>query len=220
MSEFESEMDFIGDVSVKNMRCSMEALFWEVGKLRARLGDQTYLLDEYLTSLMGAVNRSSAYDAVSDGFEAISELRRMCRDIVRGRKRENDRLFYVQAEDFIGSTPLDFLEEQTKISLYTIMLSGNYIELMAERFVGERKSDLLEELDLVSLQKLRNELCEQLDGMEEMDRIDRLFRQSFMVVLPLACWLQGAADSLLGDLISQDRENDKLNFQLRFKDKV
>jgi hypothetical protein len=46
MNGFKNVDDFIGDVSVKNMRCSMEVLFLETGKLRARLGKQAHLLDE------------------------------------------------------------------------------------------------------------------------------------------------------------------------------
>jgi hypothetical protein len=211
---FEKEGDLIGDVSVKNMRCSMEVLFWEAGKLRVRLGKQAHLLDEYLTTLMEAVNRTSAYDAVTEGFQRISELRETCRDVIRGEKRNMDRPFYGQVEDFIGTTPLDCREVSTKISLYTVLLSGNYIEAMAEQFIRKLKSDLLEELELVRLQKLRGELCDELGDSEEVDRIDRLFRQSFMTVSPMACWLQGITDALMGDLISRDLESSKLNFQL------
>lgn len=219
MNGFESVDDFIGDVSIKNMWCSIEVLFWEAGKLRARLGKQALLLDEYLTILMEAVNRTSAYDAVTEGFECISGLREMCRDVLCGEKRNTDRPFYEQVEDFIGTNPLDCREVSSKISLYTVLLSGNFIEAMAEQFIRELKSDLQEEIDFVRFQKLRGRLCDELDGTEEMDRIDRLFRQSFIMVFPLACWLQGTADALLGDLISQDRESDKLNFQLLFEGK-
>jgi hypothetical protein len=214
MNGFKNVDDFIGDVSVKNMRCSMEVLFWEAGKLRARLGKQAHLLDEYLASLMEAANRMSAYDAATDGFECISGLREMCRDVIHGEKQNTNRPFYEQAEDFIGTNSLDCREVSTKISLYTVLLSGNYIEAMAEQFIRKLKSDLQEEIDFVRFQKLRGRLCDELAGTEEMDRIDLLFRQSFMTVSPMACWLQGAADALLGDLISRDLESSKLNFQL------
>ena len=66
------------------------------------------------------------------------------------------------------------------------------------------------------IQGICSQLCEKLSSMEEMDRIDQLqlFQQSVMVTSPLTCCLQGAADTLLGDLISQDRESSKLIFQL------
>jgi hypothetical protein len=198
----------------------MEVLFWEAGKLRARLGKQAHLLDEYLASLMEAVNKTSAYDAATDGFECISGLREMCRDVIRGEKKDINRPFYEQVKDLIETDPLNCHEVQTKISLYTLLLSGNYIEAMAERFRKKLKSELLEELDLVNFQKLRDRLCGEFGGTEEIDRIDQLFCRSFMTVSPLACWLQGSADALLGDLISRDRESGKLNFQLLFEGKA
>ena len=198
----------------------METLFWEAGKLRARLGEQAHLLDEYLTTLMESVNRTSAYDAVTDGFECISKLREICLDVIHGEKENMDRPFYRQVEDFIGTNPLDCQETSTKISIYTVLLSGNFMEVMAERFRKELKSDLMEELDPVGFQRLRGRLCNELGGTEEMDRIDRLFKQSFMTVSPMTCWLQGIADALLGDLISRDAESGRLNFQLLLDEKV
>lgn len=94
----------------------METLFWEAGKLRARLGKQAHLLDEYLTTLMETVNRTSVYDAVTDGFECISNLRELCRNVIRGEKENMDRPYYEQVEDFIGTNPLDCQETSTKIS--------------------------------------------------------------------------------------------------------
>ena len=198
----------------------METLFGEAGKLRARLGEQAHLLDEYLATLMETMNRSSAYDAVTDGFECISNLRELCRDVIRGEKKNMDRPFYRQVEDFIGTNHLDCREVSTKISLYTVLLSSNYMEAMVRQFRKELKSDLLEEFDPVNFQKLRGWLCDNLGGAEEMDRIDQLFQQSFMTVFPMACWLQGIADALLGDLISRDRESGRLNFQLLLDGKV
>ncbi len=117
MNSFKNVDDFTGDVSVKNMRCSMEVLFWEAGKLRARFGKQAHLLGEYLTILMEAVHTTSAYDAATEGFECISGLREMCRDVIRGEKRDTIRPFYEQVKDFIETDPLNCHEVQTKISL-------------------------------------------------------------------------------------------------------
>ena len=213
MNNFKTTDDLIGNLSVKDMLCSMEMLLLEAGKLRARLGEQAHLLDEYLVTLMKTANKTSAYDAVTDGFECISTLREMCRDVIRGEKENMDRPFYRQVDDFIGTNFLDCREVLTKISLYTILLSGNYIETMAERWREKIRSDLPEKYDPARLQEVRDRLCDNL-GTEEMDRIDRLFRQSFQIVFPIACWLQGITDSLLGDLLSQDKESGRLNFQL------
>lgn len=213
MNNFKTTDDFIGNLSVEDMQCSMEMLFLEAGKFRARLGEQAHLLDEYLVTLMKTANKTSAYDAVTDGFDCISTLREMCRDVICGKRENTDRPFYAQTEDFIGVNPVNCREISTKISLYIILLSGNYIKATAEGFREKIISDLPEKYDPARLQEVRDRLCDNL-GTEEMDRIDRLFRQSFQIVFPMACWLQGIVDSLLGDLLSQDKESGRLNFQL------
>ena len=160
------------------------------------------------------VNRTSAYDAVTDGFECISNLRELCQDVIRGEKENMDRPFYRQVEDFIGTNPIDCQEVSMRISIYTVLLSGNYMEAMAERFRKELKSDLLEELNLVNFQKLRDRLCGEFGGTEGMNRIDQLFCRSFMAVSPLVCWPQGITDALLGGLLSRGRERGRLIFQM------
>ena len=87
-------------------------------ELKARLGEQAHLLDEYLITLMESMNRTPSYDAITDGFECISKLRELCRDVIRGEKKNMDRPFYRQAEDFIGTNSLDCREVSTKISIY------------------------------------------------------------------------------------------------------
>jgi len=216
---FEKEYDFIGDLSVKDMRCSMEGLFAEARNIRRQLGKQAYLLDKYLTYLMESVNRTLAYESGTEGFDNFSELRGICRDIIRGEKRNTDRFLYEQAEDFIGTNPIGCLEVQTKVSLYTAMLSGYYLEVMATIFNREQKSGLAEVLDIIDFRQLYGRICELLGSEEEMKHIDRLFRQSFLLTTPMACYLQGMANSLLYDLISRDRESSKLVFQLLLDDK-
>lgn len=50
MNNFKTTDDFFGNLSVEDMQCSMEMLFLEAGKFRARLGEQAHLLDEYLVT--------------------------------------------------------------------------------------------------------------------------------------------------------------------------
>lgn len=211
---FEKEEEFIGEMSAKNMRCSTEEFFITAGNIRRRLGKQAYLLDNYLSCLMESVNRKLAYESSSEGFDRLSELRGICTDIIRREKRNTDRPFYAQAEDFIETNSLGCLELETKIALYTAMLSGYYLEFMADKFYRNQRSALADVLDIVGFRQFRGGICEALGGEEEMENIDRLFRQCFLVVAPMACYLQGMADDLLYELTTRDRESSKLVFQL------
>lgn len=211
---FEKEKDFIGDVSVSNMRCSTEEFFVAVRNIRRQLGKQAYLLDKYLLYLMEAENRTLAYEPGVEGFDRFSELREMCGDIIRGEKKNTGHLFYKLAEDFIGTNPLSCMEIQTKIALYTVMLSGYYLEFMATEFYRSQQSGLSDVLDMTDFRQLHGRICELLGGDEDMGHIDRLFRRCFLAVTPMACYLQGMANGLLYELTMRDSESSKLVFQL------
>jgi hypothetical protein len=211
---FEKEEDFIGDVSIKNVRCSIEELFVRASNIRKQLGKQAYLLDRYLSYLMESANKTLAYESSSEGFDRFSELRGMCRDIIRGEKTNTDRPFFEQAEDFIGTNPLGCLEVQTKISLYAAMLSGYYLESMATKFYRGQQSGLMDVLDIIDFRQLYSKICELLGSEEEMKHIVQLFRKCFLLATPMACYLQGMANGLLYEFTIRDRESSKLMFQL------
>jgi hypothetical protein len=211
---FEKEDDFIGDESVKDVRCSIEELFVRASNIRKRLGKQSYLLDRYLSYLMESANKTLAYDSSSEGFDRFSELRGMCRDIIRREKTNTDRPFFEQAEDFIETNPFGCLEVQTKVSLYTAMLSGYYLEFMAEKFYRSQRSNLADVLDIIDFHQLYGRICELLGTEEEMKHINRLFRKCFLLATPMACYLQGMVNGLLYELTTRDRESSKLMFQL------
>lgn len=211
---FEKEDDFIGDVSVKDVRCSIEELFVRAGNIRKQLGEQAYLLDRYLSYLMESANKTLAYDSSSEGFDRFSELRGMCRDIIRREKTNTDRPFFGPAEDFIETNPIGCMEVQTKVSLYTAMLSGYYLEFMAEKFYRSQRSGLADVLDIIDFRQLYSKICELLCGDEEMKHIDRLFWKCFLLATPMACYLQGMANGLLYEFTTRDRESSKLMFQL------
>ena len=211
---FEKEDDFIGDVSVENIRCSIEEFFVRAGNIRKRLGKQAYLLDKYLSYLMEATNKTLPYDSGSEGFDRFSELRGMCVDLIRGEKTNTDRPFYGPAEDLIGTNPLGCKEAQTKVSLYTAMLSGYYLEDMASKYYRGLRSDLADVLDIIDFRQLYGRICELLGSEDEMKHIDRLFRKCFLLATPMACYLQGMVNGLLYEFTTRDRESSKLMFQL------
>jgi hypothetical protein len=214
MGDFEKKVDFIGDVSVKNIRCSFDELLVEARDIRKRLGSQAYLLDKYLTYLMESANNSLAYESGSEGFDGVCNLRMLCIDIIRREKRNIDHPFYEQAKTFIEAHPLDCLEVQTKESLYIAMLSEDYFEAAATKFFEEQKNSLARVLDIIDFQHLHKNICELLGGEDAMKNIDRMFRQCFLLTTPMACYLQGMANGLLYELTSRDRETSQLVFQL------
>jgi hypothetical protein len=215
MSCFENEEDFIGDeVMIVSMRHTYDELIALARDIRIRLGEQTYLLDRYLSSLLKAACSTVAYCASSDGFDTQCELRMVCRDIIEGRKRSEKHPFYKFAKAYIEAHPLPYQDAATKESLYVAVLAHNFLESVAKHFYEEQRRSIARAFDLSDVRKLYHEICGLLGGEEEMQKLNCLFHRRFLLITPIAGYLQGLTDDLLYELTYKDRETSKMVVQL------
>ena len=214
MNTFEKYMDFIGEDPSAQMRYAFDGLMEHARAVRKRLGKKFYLLDRYLNCMLTAVNHSLAYCASSDGFDTSCELRGMCRDILTGRERMKSHPFYGQAKTYIEKHPLDCQEDATKAALYAAALTHDFLETAAKRFCEEQEESVSDVLDIAELRELYRKICVLLGGEEEMQAINSLFRQRFLLITPINAYLQGLTDDLLYELTYQDKESSRTVFQL------
>jgi len=68
--------------------------------------------------------------------------------------------------------------------------------------------------DIVDLRDLYREIGAMLGGEEELERLNLLFRQRFLIVTPMAGFLQGLTGDLLYCLTYRDAETRKLTARL------
>ena len=215
MCHFESENDFIGDNAVINaMRSSYSQLFEQANTIRKRLNSQAYLFDNYLSYLFKAADSAVAYCASSDGFDTQCELRIMCRDIIDGRERYKNHPYFEHVKAYIEAHPLDCREAATKESLYVVALAHDFLEAVAKQFYEEQRRELARILDINEVRELHQKIRELLGSEKEIENIDRLFRQRFLLITPIAGYLQGLTDDLLYELTYRDRKSSKMVFQI------
>jgi hypothetical protein len=220
MDKFEKERDFIGDISMENMRHAYDEFLAQAREIRKRLGKQAYLFDKYLEYLMESTNSTLAYEASTDGFDKALKLREICMDVVLKKEKNTNHPFFWNAKAFIEAHPLDCMENQTKVALYVAMLSNDFLEFEAKTYCEEQKSELSEVLDIIDLRNLFEKICGLLWSEDEMHNINRLFCQRFQVITPMAGYLQGLANNLLDELTYRDRETSKFVFQLLLDSKM
>ena len=214
MNTFEKYMDFIGEDPSAQMRYAFDGLMEHARAVRKRLGKKFYLLDRYMNCMLTAVNHSLAYCSSSDGFDTACELRGMCRDILVGRERLKGHPFYGQAKAYIEAHLLDCQEDATKAALYATALAYDFLEVAAKRFYEEQEQSVFDVLDIAELRELYRKICGMLGGEEEMQAINSLFRQRFLLITPINAYLQGLTDDLLYELTYQDKESSLTVFQL------
>ena len=214
MNIFENESGILGSASVDNLKRSFKEFFKQATEIRIRLGKQGYLLDKYLSYLFEATNGILAYEAASEGFETESTLNSLCAEILKGDTKSNGHPFYEQVKTFIDAHPLKYQESFTKLSLYDVMLSSGYLESVYEQYYADLVADIRAFLDIVDLNNLYSKICETLGGEKEMEHLNLLFCQRFLIVKATDIFLQGMTNQLLYSLTYRDRETSKQVFQL------
>jgi len=198
MNIFENESGILGSASVDNLKQSFKEFLRQATEIRIRLGRQGYLLDKYLSYLFEATNGILAYEAASEGFETESTLNSLCAEILRGDAKSNDHPFYEQVKAFIDA----------------VMLSCSYLESVYEQYYTDLVADIRAFLDIVDLNNLYNKICEALGGEKEMEHLNVLFCQRFLIVKAMDIFLQGMTNQLLYSLTYRGRETSKQVFQL------
>ena len=182
MNIFENESGILGSASVDNLKQSFKEFLQQATEIRTRLGKQRYLLDKYLSYLFEATNGILAYEAATEGFETETTLNSLCVEILKGDTKSDDHPFYEQAKAFIDAHPLKYQESFTKLSLYDLMLSCSYLESVYEQYYTDLVADIRAFLDIVDLNNLYNKICEAIGGEKEMEHLNLLFCQRFLIV--------------------------------------
>lgn len=109
---------------------------------------------------------------------------------------------------------MKYQERTTKVSLYSLMLSSVFLEPICEQYFKDISKDTCAFLDIVDLNNLYNQICEALGDKNEMENLNLLFRQCFLVAKAMDIFLQGLTNQLLYSLTYRDRETSKMVFQL------
>lgn len=183
------------------------------GTIRRRLGKQGYLLDKYISIILEAANVTLLYDAAERGFGA-SELRYLCLSVMDGKTDCTEHPLYGKVKEYINTHPLEYQERPTKQSLYCIALAEDFLEYAAKGYYQRQKEKQREVFDIVDLRNLYREIGAMLGGEEELERLNLRIRQRFLIVTPMAGFLQGLTGDLLYCLAYRDAETGKLTARL------
>jgi hypothetical protein len=212
MDDFQSAL--IGGLKPEDMRRSFEEFLAQAKEIRKQLGERRDLLDRYLSCLLESAYSVYIDFAPGDSMETVWELSYICQAIILRQKPLVDFPFYQQAKAYIKSHPIDCEDSLTRVALYTIALTHDYLEAEAERFLETQNKRLKDTLEHVDLNELYRQICDIVGDEDGMKNLDRLFRERFMLVTSLAGFVQQQTSNLLFELTCRDGETSKQMFQL------
>ena len=216
MCAFLSCKDFCGEDNAGKQEQSIWELFDLAANLRGRLREQGYLIDTHLRMLMSATETVPLNMVSEDGFLAASELRSILLYALWGEGRGRDHPLYAKAKEYIDRHPTRLQERYTQKAFYFAALFGEFFEYKMIEYRNELEENirLYAHLDPIRLQENRKRLCGLLGGESDIRRLEDLFRDCFLPVMPVDSFKQGLMFALLSELLSHDEESSRLIFQL------
>lgn len=207
--------DFCGEDRSAELNRTIRDFFELAADMRSRLGEQAYLLDSHLQMMLEAVAVIPLFHVSRAGSNVGSELNGIIRRVTQGEPDEANPL-YEKVKAYIEEHPLPWRESYTRHSLYFAALLGDYAEGAAKKYRQELAEHIQTHtnFDAVRLRELRRSVCDLLGCETDMERLEDLFRQGFLSVMPMAGFVQGLSDAMLSVITSRDEETSKLIFQL------
>jgi len=214
MNIFERTEGILGKVESAHLKRTQQEFFELAYSIRKQLGRQAYLLDRYLFDLLNAIGQTLAHDAADRGFGNAWELSSLCKEIIGREESSKEHPFYEKAKYYIEEHPLSLQEQETKLDFYLAALADDFLAYMAPFYFENRKDVIQDELDIVCLRDLYRKNSTIIGSEEQMEKLNLLIRQRFMVTTTMASFVQGATNSLLHSLTFRDMETHKTVIQL------
>lgn len=214
MNVFKETKNILGEVNAKELGVAF-AEFMELARsIREKLGCRKYLLDWYLLRLLEMANTFSYLDLSDDGEETGGKLRKLCRQVLRGEDAVGETRIGSTVQAYVATHPYPFHENYTKIELYMANLADLYFEHAAERYAEEQENRLLGECDPLRGNELYNMIVQLLGGETEMEQLNALFAQRFLLVKPMELFTQAYIQDFICALTYRDMQTDHTVLQL------
>ena len=107
----------------------------------------------------------------------------------------------------------DYQEKYTQVNLLYLALVDKYFSYELRCFAQELETELSNAIDLMRLREFYIQLSDIVEETQ-MESLNNLLKQRFLIAAPMACYIQGLTNELLYCLLSRDIETDKRGFRL------
>lgn len=213
MEKFKEYEDIYGKVNISYLTGITQEIFTLAADIRKRLGKKGYMLEKYLSCFLDGALAVHTHEAAEKGFYAYNEMNELINTVLAGNSDRKEHPLYEKVEEYIKTHPLEFQERETEKRIYSVAMSSVFLEFQAEKYRHEFKKKLRFKFDTVEFDSLHRDIAA-ATGDGSMEKLNLLLRQRFMLVTPMAAFVQGLTDDLLYALTSRDDETSKLTVGL------
>ena len=194
----------------------MDKEMFTIGKeVKSRLGDNGYLLDNYLSMVLEGINGNTLQQVIDDGGKAFSEVYHLYRKISDGKDVydediRNQRLYPEMKkyyDQYLTKYKSSYTAElRTFVAIMPLAMKKQFSE-------GDVTYGVRGFTDTVRLRELYQEISTHA-GNKLLDQLIELVKSRFIITPALNVYMQAITDYYLGFLLHRDEVTSKQLFQL------
>lgn len=215
MNIFKESQNFIGQLNENSDIITLKEVLNTAKEIKVNLGKKGYLLDTYLALFFEAINNTLAFESSESGFQSGCSLQKFSQSIHAKKEDCIGHPIYEKAIEILQANKsiVEFQEYSTQLNILYLTLVDDFFPQMIHEFMEEQKIELRNVLDQIRFQELYQDISH-LIGETQMERLNLLLKNKFVVSSALESFVQGFTNDLLYRLITKDIETNKLGFQL------
>lgn len=204
---YDIHKNYLGGGNFYPKQGSIRRLLQISADIRRKLGAQGFLFDRYLTLLLDAADAVSK-EAMSDGFGDISSIYELISAAIENKDAAEykENRFYPRVKEYIETHPVFYYSSGTIRSFYFIALFDEYVMFLLDEYMECQVSRQHEIIDTIDMDMRYQKLCE-LAGDSLMTEFSQQMHLVFEITPIAKCYLQGAFNYLIYDMISVEEES-------------
>ena len=210
MKKFEEQEGLHGNFCVDIVIKSMEE-FWKIAsEIRTELGERSYYLDEYLSTIFSCINIPDVLNTASAGENTYSAFWPVILSLSGYEINREGYPFFDEVKKYIDSHSLNYYEKRTNAEIYLAYTLFSNIKTMVNDFI----EDISQDSNDYQVAEERFTQISKIVGSEKAERLEAAINDAFLVCPAAMVFIQSIITRFVGGLCARDPQTSKQIFQL------
>lgn len=215
MNIFENQSGILGSpTDPRRVEHAFNTFFDAARSIHAKLGENSYLLERYIESILKTLTVVYMPQAADEGFDSIGPLLRRCQELLDGKVRDKDMSPFTEQASLYLPRLKKYRERQTRLMLLECAMFPAFYDDACAAY-AERLSDTVDlECDQMTVCGYYDDMAALLGGEAELETLNAAIKDAFLGVTHMQVFLQGAINNIADLLKERDEQTSKSIFTL------
>lgn len=215
MNIFENQSGILGGpTDPRSVERAFNALFNAARSVRAKLGENSYLADRYIESILKTFTAVDMPQVADDGFDGIGPLLRRCQELLEEMTCGKGVSPFSERASLYLPHLKKFRERRTRLMLLECAMFPTFCDEACAAY-AERLNDAVDqECDQITTRGYYDDMAALLGGEAELEALNAAIKDTFLRITHMQVYFQAAGNAIADLLQECDEQTSKSIFTL------